>query len=132
MAEKTVAAPAETRPRAEREVTRAAGRHIRPPVDIYETKDTLMLMADLPGVSKDGLEVRVSDNVLTIEGRPAHVAPGKIVYREYDLANFFRQFELSEEIDQEKIRADLKDGVLALHLPKTEKAKPRQVQVKVT
>lgn len=133
MAEKTVPVPSgpELR-RHEREITRASERHLRPPVDIYETPDALVMMADLPGVSKDGLEVRVDDNVLTIRGKAAHAVPGEAIYREYDLANFFRQFELNEEIDQGKISAELAHGVLTLRLPKTEKAKPRQLEVRVS
>jgi HSP20 family molecular chaperone IbpA len=89
-----------------------------------------VVTADLPGVSREGLDIRVEDNVLTIQGKSNHPVAGEEVYREYQLHNFFRQFELSEAVDQTKIGAELKHGVLTLHLPKAEKTKPRQIQVK--
>ena len=82
-----------------------------------------MVTADLPGVAKDGLDMRVENNLLTIRGRAAHAAAGGPVYREYGLVNFFRQFELNEKVDQSKISAELKHGVLTLNLPKAEEAK---------
>ena len=131
MAEKTVSAPSGPQRRGEREVTRGEQRYMRPPVDIYETSDGLVLMADLPGVSKENLEVRVEDGLLAIQAKAAHMVPGEPVYREYDLAGFFRQFEVVDEIDAEKIKAELKHGVLALHLPLAGKAKPKRIEVKV-
>lgn len=132
MAERTVAARAQDRTPASREETRSHERYITPPVDIYETADGLVVKADLPGVSKEGLDVRVENNLLTIRGKAAHAAPGDSVYREYELVNFFRQFELNERVDQSKISADLKHGVLTLNLPKAEEAKPRKIEVKVS
>lgn len=132
MAEKTVATPEGRQPMAAgREGTRAQERYVAPPVDIYETQEELVLMADLPGVSREELEVRVDDNMLSIQGKSKHIAPGDAVHREYELVNFFRQFELSEAVDQGRITAELKHGVLTLRLPKAEKAKPRQIEVKV-
>jgi HSP20 family molecular chaperone IbpA len=90
-----------------------------------------VVKADLPGVAKDGLDLRVENNLLTIRGRAAHCAPGEMLYREYDLANFFRQFELSDKVDQQKISAELKHGVLTLNLPRAEEAKPRKIDVRV-
>jgi len=132
MAEKTVPVPGAAPRKVEPEVTRARERYVRPPVDIYETPEALVLTADLPGAVKESLEVRVKDAVLTIEAKASHTAPGEVIYREYDLTGFFREFELSEGIDQQKVSAELKQGVLTLRLPKTEKAKPRQIDVKVS
>jgi HSP20 family protein len=133
MAEKTVAAvPSGQQLATGREGTRAQDRYVLPPVDIYETSESLVLMADLPGVSKEDLDLRVDNNVLTLQGKSSHAASGEAIYREYELVNFFRQFELSEQVDQEKIAADFKQGVLTLHLPKVEKLKPRQIEVKVS
>lgn len=131
MAEKTVPSASEKRPRAPREETRGYERHLHPPVDIYETDEGLTVVADLPGVERDALDVRVDDNILTIEGKTKHIAPGEPVWSEYRLLNFFRQFELPEEIDQERITAELKHGVLTINLPKVERAKPRQVPINV-
>jgi HSP20 family molecular chaperone IbpA len=129
MAEHTVA----TTPQGAvtREGTRNRERYITPAVDIYETPDGLAVLADLPGVNRDGLDVRVDNNVLTIRGMSQHIATADPAYREYELVNFFRQFELGEKIDQSSISAELKHGVLTVHLPKAPEAKPRQIAVNV-
>jgi HSP20 family protein len=129
MAENTVAATQE-RTAPSKEGTRSQERYVTPPVDIYENGDGLVVKADLPGVGKENLDVRVENNLLTIRGRAAHAAPGDPIYREYDLVNFFRQFELNERVDQGKISADFKHGVLTLRLPKAEEAKPRKIDVR--
>ena len=131
MAERTVAAGTGTKVPASREETRSQEQYVTPPVDIYETAEGLVVKADLPGVARDGLDVRVENNLLTIRGKAGHAAPGDPLYREYALLNFFRQFELNERVDQLKISADLKHGVLTLNLPKAEEAKPRKIEVKV-
>jgi HSP20 family protein len=132
MAEKTVSASSGGNIPASREETRSQERYVTPPVDIYETADGLVVKADLPGVAREGLDVRVENNSLTIRGKAAHAAPGDPIYREYGLLNFFRQFELNDRVDQLKISADLKHGVLTLNLPKAEEAKPRKIEVRVT
>jgi HSP20 family protein len=132
MAEKTISAPDGQQTNGDPEITRAQERHIPPPVDIYEAPGELVLMADLPGVSRENLEVHVDDGTLTIQAKAEHTVPGEPIYREFELSGFFRQFELSDEIDTEKIKAEMKHGVLTLHLPMAEKAKPRQVEVKVS
>jgi HSP20 family protein len=132
MAERTVATRAQDKDPQSREETRSQERYITPPVDIYETAEGLVVKADLPGVSQEGLDVRVENSLLTIRGQAAHAAPGDPIYREYGLVNFFRQFELNERVDQSKISADLKHGVLTLNLPKSEEAKPRKIEVQVS
>ena len=139
MAEKTVPAPSAQSGRngsgngnGNREVTRAPQRHLQPPVDIYETPEALVLMADLPGVSKENLDVRVQDEMLTIQAKAEDAVPGDPIYREFELSSFFRQFELGEEIDTQRINAELKHGVMTLQLPKAEKAKPKRIEVKVS
>jgi HSP20 family protein len=134
MAEKTVATTAvpETVPATPpTEDTRARERYITPPADIYETPDSLVVMVDMAGVSQDNLEVRVDNHVLTMRGTARHAAPGSVVYREYELVNYFRQFELSNSVDEAKISAELKHGVLRIDLPKPEAAKPRRIAVQV-
>ena len=130
MAERTVAVPEAQKPTMT-ESTRNHERYIAPPVDIYETRDGLVVLADLPGVAQEALDVRVDNNVLTIRGHARHAVSGDVIHREHELVNFFRQFELSDKVDQNRITADLKCGVLTLHLPKAEEAKPRQVEVRV-
>lgn len=128
MAEKTVPA---TREASTPTATRDDERFVTPPVDIYETREALVVVADLPGVDRRGLEVKVIDGVLTIQGRTSHEMPGTPIIREFGLATFFRQFELSEHIDQQKIHAELSNGVLTVRLPKAETAKPKRIEVKV-
>jgi len=139
MAEPTVAMPetdqmthAVTQPATSAvEETRQGEHYITPPVDIYETPDSLVVMADLPGIEPTHLDVRVDNNILTLRGQTRYTMPGEVSYREYTLVSFFRQFELSERIDQDKIHADLKHGVLTLTLPKAAKAQPRAIAVHV-
>jgi HSP20 family protein len=132
LAENTVARPDPAQHNGDgQEGTRANEQFVPPPVDIFEDENGLVVMADLPGVSKDGLNIEVNDNILTIQGRAKHNLPGEPVYREFELVNFFRQFQLSDQVDVTKITADLKHGVLTLRLPKAEQAKPKQIQVQV-
>ena len=132
MAEKTVPQYARENEARSREETRSQERYVTPPVDIYETPEGLVVLADLPGVAKDGLDVRVENSLLTIRGKSTHSAAGEFSYREYDLVNFFRQFELNERVDQQKISAELKNGVLTLNLPKAEEAKPRKIDIRIS
>jgi HSP20 family protein len=131
MAEKTVATRSQQSMTPSREETRSQDQYVTPPVDIYETQEGLVVKADLPGVARDSMDLRVENNLLTIRAKAAHVAPGEPIYREYGLVNFFRQFELNERVDQSKISAELNHGVLTLNLPKAEEAKPRKIDVKV-
>lgn len=132
MAEKTVEIPNQNENTGRgQEMTRTQEEYVKPPVDIYETADGLTVLADLPGVSKDALTIEVEDNILTIKARAQHEIRDEPLYREFQLANFFRQFQLSEVFDAQKITAEFKHGVLKLHLPKAEKAKPKQIAVQV-
>ena len=103
-----------------------------PPVDIFENDHSITLLADMPGVKASDLEIDLRENVLTLTGRVTTPATAKesTVLREYRPGTFFRQFTLSEAIDQPKIDAQLSDGVLRLELPKVEKARPRQITVR--
>lgn len=134
-AETTVPAPVpETELRAAEEKTREEERYVAPAVDIYETTEGLTVVADLPGVAAEDLSVQVDNGTLTIQGRGTTAMNGQdasYLWREYRLKNFWRQFQLSDEVDQTKIKADLKNGVLTLFLPKAEAAKPRRIEVKV-
>ncbi|MFZ5861525.1 MAG: Hsp20/alpha crystallin family protein [Nitrospirota bacterium] len=129
MAEHTVPVTTETKGITTQEELRAPERHLTPAVDIFETSNGLVVVADLPGVHQDGLDLRVDDDVLTIQGRPRVDSSGEDQYHEYTLHPFFRQFELTEAVDQGNIAAHLQHGVLTLTLPKTEKAKPRRIPV---
>ena len=103
-----------------------------PAVDIFENDNSITLLADMPGVKAENLEIDLRESVLTLTGRvtPPDRAKESDVMREYQSGTFFRQFTLSERIDQSRIDAKLTDGVLRLELPKVEKARPRQIAVK--
>ena len=112
------------------EVTRA-GRTYVPQVDIYETKEGLWLWADMPGVDEESLNVHLDNGVLTIEGQVDvkdydNVTP---LYTEYNVGNYVRRFTLSNDVDSDRIVARMQHGVLALEIPKAERAKPRRISV---
>jgi HSP20 family protein len=111
---------------------RESGReteYVVPAVDIYETEKEYVLLADLPGVRPDGLDVHVERERLTIRGRPSVEDQPKAQYREFALREYYRSFTLAGEIDSEYIRAELRDGVLRLVLPKSSRAQVRRVPV---
>jgi HSP20 family protein len=105
-----------------------------PSVDIFESDDRISLLADMPGVKAQDLKIDLRENVLTLTGHVAapEGATETPVLREYASGTYFRQFTLSEHIDQSKIDAKLTEGVLRLELPKVERAKPRQITVKAS
>ena len=132
MAEKTVAPPNEGGAATQaKEGTRAQEQYVAPPVDIYEIPEGLVLMVDMPGVTTEGLSVHVHDDILTIQGRTQVSLPGQPIYREFELVSFFREFQLADTVDATKIKAEMRNGVLNLTLPKAEAAKPKQIQVQV-
>jgi len=102
-----------------------------PSVDIFENKDALVLIADMPGVGSEGIDIHLEDNELTIRGEIAAGDSGlNGLYQEYQTGDYFRRFTLSNIIDQDKIDASIKNGVLKIVLPKAAAAKPRKIQVK--
>ncbi|MDR1050852.1 MAG: Hsp20/alpha crystallin family protein [Deltaproteobacteria bacterium] len=103
-----------------------------PAVDIWESEEGLTVVADMPGVPPEGLNVDLKDNVLTIFGRVAEGAKGrKALLSEFEVGDYYRQFALSESIDQERITASIKDGVLTVALPKQAPSQPRKISVVV-
>jgi HSP20 family molecular chaperone IbpA len=117
-----LAVPEQTRP----------GPIYLPAVDIFEDDNRIAVLADMPGVKASDLKVDLRENVLTLSGHvTSPESSGQTsVLREFESGTYFRQFTLSEVIDQSKIDAKLTDGVLRLELPKLERAKPRQITVK--
>jgi HSP20 family molecular chaperone IbpA len=132
MAEKTVAMPERQEMDTRAEGTRTRERYVTPLVDIYEMPDGLVVMADVPGVTHEHLDVHVDNHVLTIQAQTGHAHPADLTYREYAPMNYFRQFELNDKVDERKISADLKHGVLTLTLPKAAEAKARKIAVTVS
>lgn len=105
-----------------------------PAVDIFEDADFITLLADMPGVTADSLKIDLRESVLTLTGdvQPPEGENETEVHREFETGSFYRQFTLSDMIDQSKISARLADGVLRLQLPKAVEAKPRKITVQST
>jgi len=124
--------------KAEKQVATGRGESTKglptfiPQVDIYEDAKVITLQADMPGVGKEGVHINIKDDQLTINGRVSLPAEGEtLLHKEYEVGNYFRQFTLSEIIDQGKITAKMADGVLTLILPKAEKAVPKKIEISV-
>ncbi|MDR1041218.1 MAG: Hsp20/alpha crystallin family protein [Deltaproteobacteria bacterium] len=101
-----------------------------PPMDIWEDDAGIHIEAEMPGVEVSGLSVDLKENTLTILGKvPPLKEAGKHLKEEFEIGDYYRQFTVSEVIDQEGITAKIKDGVLALFLPKQAPAQPRKIQV---
>jgi HSP20 family protein len=102
-----------------------------PSVDIYETEDALVVLADMPGVSSESVSIDVRESQLTLRGTVTPEGENeRALLKEYGVGDYYRQFTLGRTIDQTKIEAVMKDGVLTLTLPKAETVKPRKIQVK--
>jgi len=118
--QKTNGAPADE---ADARVVNAAPR-----VDVLETEDDFLVFVDLPGVLPGDVDIRFENGELTVHGRRSPGTDDKS--REYDTANYFRTFRLTDQIAADRIEAELKNGVLSLRLPKVEAVKPRRIAVK--
>jgi HSP20 family protein len=118
----------ELQPKEEKTVS---GRHFVPCADIYETEEALAVVMEMPGVEKKDLEVELENDVLRVDGRIdfSRYKDLEPVYAEYNVGHYARSFALSSTIDQEKIAANLEDGVLTLMLPKARHAQPRKIAI---
>jgi len=101
-----------------------------PAVDIYENEDEILIYADMPGVVKDDISVDIDNGTLSISGVRKLSVTGSVTYEEFSDVEYVRNFSVPQTIDVEKVEAELKNGVLRLHLPKSEAAKPRQIEIK--
>jgi len=115
-----------------KEETTIPARMFVPAADIFEGENDLTVILEMPGVEKGNVDIRVEDGVLNVEGRLDLTKYQGLqpLYTEYNIGHYSRSFRLSNKIDQNKIAAEMKDGVLSLKLPKAEEAKPRTIQVK--
>ena len=110
--------------------TLSGGASFYPPIAIWEEDKGLTIEAELPGVEPSGLSVDLKDKVLTIVEKIASPEePGRVVKKEYEIGDYYRQFTVSDVINQEGITAKLKDGVLEVYLPKQAPAEPRKITV---
>ncbi len=107
-------------------------RQFVPSVDIYESSDTVGLFVEMPGVDYKGIDIDLDDGTLTITGtmKDMEIEDENILMKEYESGQYVRKFSISETIDQEKITASMRNGMLKLTLPKVEPAKPRKIDVK--
>jgi HSP20 family molecular chaperone IbpA len=103
-----------------------------PRADIYEVDDQIVIVADVPGADKDSIDVTLEKNVLTLDAyvNPVHPEGYSLSFAEYETGDYQRSFRLSDEIDREKIQANVKDGVLRLYLPKSAASRTRKISVK--
>jgi len=115
--------------RADVESTRGE-TYVTPVVDIYETDNELVLVADVPGTAQDGTDLKLEEGVLEITAHRKPAQGDEPVYSEFRPASYYRAFNLSDEINADGIDASLQDGVLTVTLPKSPKAKPRKITVK--
>jgi len=123
--------------KAKREIKKGAGEETKPgpvfipAVDILENVNELIVLADMPGVDSKNVDIDLKDSQLTIQGRidPAGQENEVSLYKEFNWGDYYRQFNLAETIDQEKISAKMEHGVLRLTLPKVENVKPRKIAV---
>jgi HSP20 family protein len=107
------------------------GRLFVPVTDIFETPEALTVLLEMPGVDRDSIEANVENNVVTIQGRIdfSKYEGMQPVYTEYIVGHYARSFEISNQFDQSKINAQMKDGVVTIVLPKAESTKPRRIQI---
>lgn len=131
MHKKNIPVTRQSTPPTGTEESRARKNHIRPAVDIFETEQSLTLVADMPGVDKERLDVSLEGGILTLRGEIEAKEQGKPRSREFSLGDsYYRQFELPDDFDSEKTSAEFKNGVLTLTLVKTEAAKPKHIEIK--
>ena len=109
-------------------------RAFLPTADIFETDDALTVVLEMPGVDRNNIDVNVDNGVLMIEGRIdfSKYEGLQPVYSEYNIGPFRRNFRISSRIDQDKIKAEMRDGVITLTLPKAEQTKPRRIEVRTS
>ncbi len=114
------------------ESTESQENFITPAVDIFETENGLTLVADMPGLEKDHVNISIDNDILTIRGNYKQSVEREFLWQEFNTMSYFRQFTLGRKIDQESITADYRHGVLSVSLPLAEEAKPRQVHVNIS
>lgn len=111
--------------------TREETRMLTPQVDIFETEEGLMIIADLPGIDQEQLDINIEKNILTLKTKEEQEINENLARQEYQLLPFFRQFQLSDVVDQSKVTAEIKNGVVTISLPKTAQQQPCKITVKV-
>jgi len=123
-----------TRPETTEVAKARNSQYYRPNVDVVEKGDELLLLVDLPGVNPGEIDIDFKDNVLALTGRAEsrQSEDTKFLLHEFGVGDYYRTFQLSDDIDASRITAEFNDGVLTLHLPKVEAVKPRKINVQVS
>jgi HSP20 family molecular chaperone IbpA len=126
------AAPQAAAPVTVPEANAEERRTFTPPIDIHEGPDGLTLEADLPGATEENLFIQLEDNVLSLHARIQSPAPGgaRLIHEEYHVGDYQRSFILSDEVDRDRITAELRSGVLRLTLPKADRARTRRIEIR--
>lgn len=106
------------------------GRVVAPPVDVYENREEFLLIADMPGTTKEDLHIHLDKGQLTFDARRTETDEGRHLASESRGTQYRRAFSVPHGIDVDNVTADLRDGVLRVHLPKSAAIKPRQIQVR--
>jgi HSP20 family protein len=121
--------PAESPPTDEAQPARPA---FTPPIDIHDGPDGLTLEADLPGATDSNVHIQLEDNVLSLYAKIDSPAPesARLIHQEFPVGDYHRSFILSDEVDRERITAELKNGVLRIFLPKADRARARRIEIK--
>ena len=108
-------------------------KYFIPAVDIFESDTEVTVIAEMPGVTADGIEVTLEDDVLIVRGtKEKEVLTGRVLLQEYEPGNYQRRFTVAETIDQENIKASVNNGMLRVTLPKAEPVKPKKIEVKIS
>jgi HSP20 family molecular chaperone IbpA len=103
---------------------------VAPAVDIYENENEILLFADMPGATKNDITVNIDNGKMVLSGSRKLAPSGALNWEEFSDVRYRRTFSVPQTIDIDKVNAELKDGVLRLHLPKSEAAKPKQIEIK--
>ncbi len=118
-------------PKGTDDIAQAPRETYIPPIDIHEGPDGLILEADIPGATEQGLHVQLEDNVLNLHARidPRVPKEAALIHEEFRLGDYHRSFILSDEVDRDRITAELKNGVLRVLLPKADRVRTRRIEI---
>lgn len=129
-----VGPPSPGKPRADEPARASVTNHptITPPIDIHDGPEGLTLEADLPGANESNLTIQLEHNVLTLDARIDEPNPdgARLIHQEFPVGDYHRSFILSDDVDRDRITAELKDGVLKVFLPKADRARARRIEIK--
>jgi HSP20 family molecular chaperone IbpA len=129
MATDAISKTAEGQTVRNKQVTGPPERFIRPSVNIIESDEGLTVFADIPGAKKELLELNMEQGIMTINAPVQYDPQGRKIHTEFELAPYYRQFTLPDSFDHEKATADMSHGRLTVHIPRTQTAKPRKIEI---